>query len=383
MLNYQKHNSTTEQTHEKRSDVTEHASTASAENVTRPEFAELERRLAKNWPVENWRDSHVVLAVSGGADSVAVLRAMIALKVGCGGTGRLFAAHLNHCLRGNEADADAAWLTALCERLGLPLEVGKVDVSLLANDQGDGREAAARAARYGFLQQTAERLGARFVATAHNADDQTETVLHRILRGTGLAGLAGIPGGRPLSPSVALVRPLLAVKRREIDDYLAELGQDFRADTTNEDSRFTRNRLRHDLLPLLREKFNSEVDDALLRLATQAGETQQVIEALAEGIVCDCVVIEFDSTLGDSRRGRRLQMDCRKLAAQPAIIVREVCKISWREARWPLQAMGFHEWQLLARLVSGECAKTTVNLPSGIQARREHQLLILEAPSLP
>ena len=104
-------------------------------------------------------------------------------------------------------------------------------------------------------------------------------------------------------------------------------------------------------------KFNSDVDDALLRLATQAGEAQQVIEALAEEIACDCVVIEFDATHGDSRRGRRVQIDCRKLAGQPAIVVREVCKTSWREARWPLQAMGFREWQLLAGLVSGECAR--------------------------
>jgi tRNA(Ile)-lysidine synthase len=179
------------------------------------------------------------------------------------------------------------------------------------------------------------------------------------------------------------VRPLLAIKRREIDGYLAELGQDFRTDTTNEDSRFTRNRLRHDLLPLLREKFNLEVDDALLRLATQAGEAQQVIEALADEIVCDCAIVEFDSTHGDSRRGRRVQIDCRKLAGQPAIVVREVCKTSWREARWPLQAMGFREWQLLAGLVTGENPKTTANLPDGIQAQREHELLILEAPSLP
>jgi tRNA(Ile)-lysidine synthase len=356
---------------------------ACEQTVALPQLARLEQRLAASWPAEAWRDSHVVLAISGGADSVALLRAIVALKAACGGSGKMFTAHLNHGLRSDEADADAVWVAALCERLSVPLEIAKANVSLLADQQGDGLEAAARAARYDFLQQTAERLGARFVATAHTADDQVETVLQRILRGTGLSGLVGIPRARPLSNSVALVRPLLAVKRREIIDYLATLGQDYRVDSSNDDSRFTRNRLRHELLPLLRERFSSDVDAALLRLATQAGEAQQVVESLAGGIACSCVTIEFDSMRGESRRGRRVQIDCSELAGQPALIVREVCKNAWKDAGWPRQSMGFREWQLLARLACGEYSSKTANLPNGVRARREQHLLILEVPSPP
>jgi tRNA(Ile)-lysidine synthase len=349
-----------------------------AEAPLASQLPELEGRLAESWPVEEWRDSHLVLAVSGGADSVALLRAMAALKIRCGGTGTLFTAHLNHGLRGDETDADAAWLSTLCEQLGVPLEVAKADVASLAGQQGDGWEAAARAARYDFLRQTAERLGARFVAVAHTANDQVETVLQRIVRGTGLAGLAGIRKVRRLSGSVALVRPLLTVERRDIVAYLAALGQDYRTDFSNDDLRYTRNRLRHELLPSLREAFNTDVDGALLRLATQAGEAQQVVEVLAAGIARDCVVVEFEQAHCEPHRAKRVQIDCGPLAGEPAIIVREVCKVAWNDARWPLQAMGFDEWQSLAELANGKCAQKSVNLPEDIGARRERSLLVLE-----
>jgi tRNA(Ile)-lysidine synthase len=160
------------------------------------------------WSPATWRDSHVVLAVSAGPDSVAMLRAALAIKARAGGRGQLHVAHLNHALRGAESDADAAWLKALCTRLNVPLQIDKADVAEIAARQGDGLEAAARAARYDFLRRTAERLGARFVATAHTADDQAETVLHRTLRGTGLAGLRGIPRVRPLTDHAGQASPL-------------------------------------------------------------------------------------------------------------------------------------------------------------------------------
>ena len=369
------------------SDVPARCSRGSQSEVTAAGAAEFERQLGASWPAAEWCDTHVVLAVSGGADSVALLGAMAALKAANGGAGQLYVAHLNHGLRGADADADAAWLAALCERWALPLEIGKADVASLAAEQGDGWEAAARTARYDFLRHTAERLGARFVATAHTSDDQVETVLQRIVRGTGLAGLAGIPSRRPLSHSAVLVRPMLALRRSDVLAYLTTIAQDYRTDASNADARFTRNRLRQELLPLLRERFNNDVDAALLRLATQADEAQQVLENLAAGIARECVVVEFDpqpaAATREPRPARRVRIDCGRLVEQPAIVVREVCKVAWREARWPLQSMGFHEWQLLASLASGACPTTNANLPANTGARRDRQHLILESRSMP
>ncbi len=265
---------------------------------------ELENRLAASWPCSEWRDCHVLIAVSGGADSVALLRAVAALKRECGGPGAVYVAHLNHGLRGEAADADEGWVEALCQEMGLAVSVGRADVGELANQAGDGWEAAARLARYDFLRTMAEQIGARFVATAHTADDQVETVLHHILRGTGLAGLAGIPPTRPLSPSVTLVRPLLRTTRGEIVEYLKVLKQNYRSDASNADVSYTRNRIRQVLLPLIRDRFNSEVDAALLRLAGQASEAQHWLGGHAQELVKKCVTFA-----GSSSTPARLDQD--------------------------------------------------------------------------
>jgi tRNA(Ile)-lysidine synthase len=213
----------------------------------------------------------------------------------------------------------------------------------------------------------AERAGARFLATAHTANDQVETVLHRILRGTGIEGLAGMAKARPLTPGVALVRPMLDLKRHEVLDYLAAIGQDFRTDATNQDIRWTRNRLRHDLLPQLRERYNLQVDAAILRLAAQAGEVQQAVAGLAATLAEQCV----------DAKVKRATVDCMALEGQPTVVVREVFKFAWRHAGWSEQSMGFEEWQQLAVLATGTGSQM-LNLPGGIRAKREGQLVVLE-----
>lgn len=347
------------------------------------EPAKFERGLVAAWNPREWCDAHTVLAVSGGADSVALLRAMAALKAKSGGKGLLVVAHLDHQLR-DEAKADADWLARLCLRLGLPLEIGFADVPAHAAEQGDGLESAGRSSRYEFLRQTAERLGARFVVTGHTADDQAETVLHRIVRGTGLAGLAGMPSRRRLAESVTLVRPMLSMTRSEVLGYLAVLGQDYRTDESNLDTAFTRNRVRHQLLPELREYFNPEVGAALVRLSAQASETQQMLEILAARLAPECVAVgRGHSTHGacrDEVSNAGIQIECVLLGEQPEVLIREVCKLAWREAGWPMQAMGFREWQLLSQMVIGQ--HWTANLPGNVRARRQGDRLLLERGSL-
>lgn len=152
-----------------------------------------ETRLAQSWPPATWRDVTVVIAVSGGADSVALLHGLKALDQG--GAGELIAAHFDHRLRA-ESGEDAAFVRDLAEEIGCRAEIGVA--SQPTRSAGDGLEAAAREARYDFFRETARRLGARFVVTAHTADDQAETVLQRLIRGTGLHGAAGIPRAREL-----------------------------------------------------------------------------------------------------------------------------------------------------------------------------------------
>jgi tRNA(Ile)-lysidine synthase len=328
----------------------------------------LEPALADAWPVDQWRDSHVVVGISGGADSVALLRAILATKARARGRGEVFAAHLHHGFRGVEADADQAWLERLCAQLGAQLTVGRADLMAALTNGGNGWEAAARAARYDFLLHSAERIGARFVAVAHTADDQVETVLHRVVRGTGLAGLAGMPKFRPLSASVTLVRPLLEVWRTAVLEYLSAIGQDYRVDLSNLDPRFTRNRLRHELLPLLRKSFNREVDAAILRLSIQAGEAQRLTAKIAAALAERCVAIDAES---------RVRINRQMLSNLPPLVVREVFKLAWTAAGWPQQAMGFDQWQQLADLVLGESDCPAIQLPGGVRAAREGDTVVL------
>ena len=174
----------------------------------------VEQRFATAWPPIGWHDMRVLLAVSGGADSVAMLHAMARLKTT--GNGRLEVAHFNHHLRGQESDADEAFVAGLAAQLGLACHVGHATEHLGAGDRRGSLEAAARTARYDFFRRLAEQQGARYLVTAHTADDQAETILHRIIRGTGINGLAGIHRVRVLSPAVTVMRPMLGVRHSEL-----------------------------------------------------------------------------------------------------------------------------------------------------------------------
>jgi tRNA(Ile)-lysidine synthase len=313
----------------------------------------LESKLAEAWPPADWADVTVVAAVSGGCDSVALLRALKAIQVG--GTGRICVAHLNHHLRA-DSDLDEAFVVELCRTLDVACEVGHVAVGPLANASGDGIEAAARAARYDFLETTAGRFGARFVATAHTADDQAETILHRIVRGTGLRGLSGMARVRLLGHAT-LIRPLLDVRRPELLDYLDALGQPYRHDPSNADVRFTRNRIRHETMPHLCEQFNCNVAEALLRLGTLAGEAQAVIDPLGVQRFERCVTID-DSTAA--------RVALSSLAAEPRYLVPELLMAEWLRQGWPMQAMGLPKWEELCELAMAAAAPVQRDFPSGV-----------------
>jgi tRNA(Ile)-lysidine synthase len=279
------------------------------------------------------------LALSGGGDSVSLFRAMHALKTS--GPGRLVVGHVNHLLRGEESQADEQFVRQLCQRFGVPCEVVSASVDPQMPEAADGLETAARTIRYRILEQMAAHCGARYVVTAHTADDQAETILHRIVRGTGIHGLAGIPRARPLGNGCTLIRPLLGFRRCELTTYLADLGQAYRSDSSNADPRFTRNRLRHQLLPLLTAQFNSGVVEALLRLGTLAGEAQEVIDQRVEGIALQCVLRHGSGSMC---------IQLQPLAGQPRYLLRELLIAAWRDAGWPLRSMGFQQWDALTEM---------------------------------
>ena len=187
-----------------------------------------------------------LVGFSGGADSVCLVHALHILL----GPDRLAAVHINHMLRGAEADADEAFCRDFCAKLGISFHAKKIDVSAICG--GTGFEKAARDIRYAVFREEAEKNGCTSVSLAHTASDNLETVIFHLCRGTGLAGLAGIPPKRPLG-HVTVVRPLLSCTREEIMAYIEENGLSYRTDSTNSDIRYTRNFIRHEIVPLLKQ----------------------------------------------------------------------------------------------------------------------------------
>lgn len=316
-------------------------------------------KLAVAWPLAEWDDLNVLVAVSGGSDSVALLRGLHDLKAQTNGIGRLHVAHFNHGWRDKESDEDALWVAALCQELGLPFHCGSATDELGGSSTS---EESARQQRYRFLQATAQHLGARYVCTAHTQNDQVETVLHRIIRGTGIAGLAGIPKVRQLGESVTLIRPLLEVSRQELLDYLASLRQPYRSDSSNKDLSFTRNRIRNSLLPALRDEYNPEVEEALLRLSRQADEVQGFLSETAERM--------FEQTVTIGAEERTILVTCAPLKVLPNLIAREVCKLAWRKIGWPEQSMGYSQWRELGDLVHAVSPRAGITLPGNVEVIR-------------
>ena len=219
----------------------------------------------------------VLCAVSGGADSVYLLCRLKELAEA--GRCTVEAAHFNHCLRGAESERDEAFVRELCGKLGIEAHFGRGDVAAFAVQMGLGTEDAARRLRYAFLEETAERTGAAAIATAHTANDNAETMLLNLARGSGLRGLCGIPERRG-----RIIRPILDTTRQEIEEYLEAKGMAHVEDSTNAADDYARNRIRHRAVPAL-ESVNPEFARAATRAAALLRRGEGNLGGPARGVL--------------------------------------------------------------------------------------------------
>ena len=289
---------------------------------------------------------HLLVAVSGGPDSTALLAALAELASGRG-LG-LTAAHVDHGLRGAEGAAEADAVAALATRLGVPFVRCAVTVSA-----GPDLEARARRARYQALARVAQEVGARRIVTGHTQDDQVETVLLRLLRGAGRRGLGAMRPARG-----RLLRPLLAATRADVRRFLAERGHGFAVDRTNADLRHARNRVRRLLVPLLRAEFNPRLGPALAALAERLRDEDDFLAAAAAGRARELVAGEHLRTA---------------VAKEPPALARRIVR-SWLErgARRGVGAM--HVARVLA--LSAGRARGAVAIPGPARVVREGEVLV-------
>ncbi len=311
----------------------------------------------------------VVCGVSGGADSVALLHGLTAVNEIQNQGWLLAAAHLNHGLRAGAA-ADTEFVRELAASLGLECAVESHDIRTTAGRTGESIEEAGRRVRYAFFQRVAGDSGATVVAVGHHADDQAETVIHRVVRGTGIRGLGGMSPVRPIceGSGVGLIRPLLSFRRAELRSYLAVRNLSYREDETNADTTPTRNRIRHRVLPLLERELNPGVVESLGRLADQARRMEEATAWIAAEALNRCR-IRAEAGL--------VVLSAKRLAAAPEAIQGGVIRLALERLGVGLHSIGFERLEAARDLVTDNDAQRTVQLAGGAYAQRRGCELII------
>jgi tRNA(Ile)-lysidine synthase len=312
------------------------------------------------------RGDKVLAACSGGPDSLALVHILASLA-GEYGIG-LAVAHVNHGMRGAEADADAAFVGEFCAGLGLPFYQTKVDMAAYAAESGLNKQEAGRLLRYRYLRQVAAELGGALIATGHNRGDQAETVLLSLFRGAGGDGIAGM---KPAESG--LIRPLLAVERPAIDAYCRENGLEPRLDKSNLKTDYRRNFLRLKLMPLIEREINPNLVDTLCRAAEIIGDEHELVAELARAA--------WPEVVSEDEVG--LALDCRQLESLHVAVRRELVRQAIEKKRGNLRGISFfHVERLLEKTTNGSTG-SVLELPGNLVARKDYGKLVLTEPATP
>ncbi len=301
-------------------------------------------------------DTVAVVGVSGGADSVGLFLALDELIKANKLHFRIVVAHLDHRLRKESGD-DARWVKELATRLGHEATIKRVPVKSLARRSGDNLEQAARLARYKWFAEVAQKRGAKLVLTAHTMDDQAETVLLNLLRGSGTDGMGGMEPVRLLNPAGKrmLARPLLDwAGRRDTEGFCRARGIDFRHDEMNEDEAFARVRVRRQLLPLMRS-FNPRITEALARTAELLRDDSCALDSAAQRLL----------ELSTDPRAKRHQLRTDLLADAPPALRRRALRLWLEQRRGDLRRLELVHVRAVENLVTQNRGGRTIELPGG------------------
>jgi tRNA(Ile)-lysidine synthase len=301
----------------------------------------------------------VLVAVSGGADSTALLHLLHENSKQLGIT--LHVAHLNHLLRKGEAEMDVKFVEGLAQKLGVPVSFEKIDVAAVARQNKRGIEETARETRYQFFEKLARQIGASKVAVGHTADDNVETFLMRLLRGSGLKGLCGIPPKRGM-----IVRPLIKVWRKEIEDYVGKLKLVPRRDHTNYESKYIRNSVRLKLVPQLKI-YNLNIKEIILQTILLLTEDRLYLESEAMDGLKDVMI---------NQRTDEIRIDIAKLRKKQPSLVGHMLRQAVEMVKGDLVQMSFQNIRdIINKLDATE--KWELHLPGGIYAWGERGELLL------
>jgi len=331
-------------------------------------LSEFEKKVADFIQANQLLDSgdRVLLAVSGGADSIALLHTMQALKAENVLAAELFCAHVNHKLRADKADADEDFVAAQAATLKLPVMTKRLDVRGFARANRLSIETAGRKLRIESLLEIAKANNCARIATGHQKNDNAETIVHRLLRGTGFRGLGGIWPARTFGDEIKFVRPLLCVTRDEIVEYLQERNLRWRRDHTNTDCTYRRNYIRHRLLPALQQQCNGSIAEQLSELARSARGFHALVQSRAEkawaepaNSTADKVVLSLKGFLAEHQ------------AVKVELVRRSLTTIGSGE-----RDLTHQHYERILQLAEQIVGGRKIELPGGFIVRREYDSLI-------
>lgn len=315
--------------------------------------------------------SAIIIGLSGGPDSLCLLHSLVSIADAYDLV--LFPVHINHMLR-PEAESEAAHVADICDRLDLECKLFEVSCDQVAEDMGMSTEEAGRHMRYQIFDDVAMELEEQgvphdkiFIALGHNADDQAETVLFRLIRGTGPHGLAGIPSLRYTEKGYAIVRPLLNTERSEIETYIKENKLKPNIDKTNSESTYARNKIRNELIPYLEENYNPRIKEHLRRYSSLAEADDSLLGDIAFG--------EYSNNLTIDEENEKAEIDL-------SIIKEDPLPITSRIVSMMLEMLGLENFvtyenvSAITELIYSEKPSGGVDLPLGLRAYREYNKLV-------
>ncbi|MBI3583085.1 MAG: tRNA lysidine(34) synthetase TilS [Nitrospinae bacterium] len=311
----------------------------------------------------------VLVGVSGGIDSITLLYSLFFLKddLKCS----LVAAHANHGLRGEQSDKEAEFVRKIADELKLPSVIEKIDVLGYMTEKGLSKQAAARELRYDFFERTAKKTSANKIALGHNANDQAETVLIRLLRGSGAKGIAGIKPVRACSErseSNKIIRPLIEIRRDEITEFVKEKRLKYVEDPSNLEPYYLRNKIRLELIPLLKKEYNPNIIETLREAAEIVGDEDEFLESYCSTIM---------SAIGSPNGSGFIEIDVLKLKNFHIAIKRRIIRIALKMIKGDLlKISAVHVEDILNSINKGFSGKS-LNLPDGICVLYEYDKLKL------
>ena len=307
----------------------------------------------------------MLAGVSGGPDSAALVDLLYSLKRKYGL--KLYLAHLDHMIRGDQSRADAAFVRSLANKLRLPVVSKAEDAVSFSRRKKLSLEQGARIIRYKFFLESAKKFGAKKIALAHNADDQVETVLMRIIRGTGLEGLGSM---HPVSKQQGrvIIRPLIETRKKDILAYLRQKGLKFRIDASNKDKTYFRNKVRLELIPYLARNYNPRIKDVLLRMAESLRDDYDYLAARTKDA--------FLGLVGPGISHSEVDFSIKKLNKYPIAIQKGVIRMAVKKIKGDLQRISYQNWKDLDGLTKDPAGSKFLDLAGGVKVRKEYDKMV-------